>query len=116
MSFTFLAKSSAYSWNRLFAGQLLCQRIAIAPWARAIAGAASAVAPAAPAALRRNLRRESVLPMQAGCFADGSGALFARMPAEQRQHHQESDDIGKGDVPAVRQPATDGFCFRIHVG
>src|SRR5882672_2185715 len=62
MSFTFLAKSSAYSWKMSFDGQVDCQRMLIGPaWPLAIIGnprvAAPAVAAAAPA---RNLRREAV--------------------------------------------------------
>jgi hypothetical protein len=58
MSFTFLAKSFAYSWKMSFAGQVLCQRMEIGPWALAIIGKPSAAAPPAAAAPVRNLRRE----------------------------------------------------------
>src|SRR2546423_13117980 len=61
MSFTFLAKSVAYSWKWSFAGQVLCQRIEIGPWALTIVGKPSVAAPAvAAAAPARNLRREAV--------------------------------------------------------
>src|SRR5262245_35229709 len=59
MSFTFLAKSLAYSWKISFAGQVLCQRIEIGPCAFAIIGTPSAAAPPAVAAPVRNLRREA---------------------------------------------------------
>ena len=61
MSFTFLAKSFAYSWKMSFAGQVLCQRIEIGPCALAIIGKPSVAAPVAAAAPRRNLRRESLI-------------------------------------------------------
>src|SRR6266487_3263926 len=61
MSFTFLAKSSAYSWKMSFDGQVLCQRIEIGPWALTIVGKPSVAAPAvAAAAPVKNLRREAV--------------------------------------------------------
>ncbi len=56
MSFSFLAKSSAYSWKMSFCGHVLCQRIEMGPWAFATIGKAR-VAPPAAATLRRNLRR-----------------------------------------------------------
>ncbi len=61
MSFTFLAKSSAYSWKMSFAGQVDCQRMLIGPvWPLAIIGKPSVAAPAvAAAAPARNLRREA---------------------------------------------------------
>ncbi len=55
MSFTFLAKSSAYSWKMSFWGQVLCQRIEIGPCALATIGKPS-VATLATAALWRNRR------------------------------------------------------------
>src|SRR6185503_14966921 len=61
MSFTFFAKSRAYSWKMSFAGQVLCQRMLIGPWALTIVGKPSVAAPAvAAAAPARNLRREAV--------------------------------------------------------
>ena len=50
MSFTFLAKSLAYSWKMSFEGHVLCQRMLIGPCALTTAGAATvaAVATAAP--------------------------------------------------------------------
>ncbi|HZV55150.1 MAG TPA: hypothetical protein VFF82_09440, partial [Rhodocyclaceae bacterium] len=60
MSFTFLAKSSAYSWKISLVGQVLCQRMLIGDWATAIIGNPVIAAPVAPiAALARNLRRET---------------------------------------------------------
>src|SRR5712692_11506218 len=60
MSFTFFAKSFAYSWKMSFVGQVLCQRIEIGPWALAIIGKPSAAAPVAAAvAPFRNLRRDA---------------------------------------------------------
>src|SRR5207249_10172035 len=61
MSFTFLAKSSAYSWKMSFDGQVLCQRMLIGPAGPlAIVGKPSVAAPAvAAAAPARNLRRET---------------------------------------------------------
>jgi ATP-dependent helicase HrpA len=57
MSFTFLAKSLAYSWKMSFAGQVLWKRREVV-WARETAGAATAPAvPAATAACRRKRRR-----------------------------------------------------------
>ena len=38
------------------------------------------------------------------------------MPAEHGEHHEESDDIGHRDRPALAEPAPDRFRFRIHVG
>src|SRR6267142_1967788 len=59
MSFTFLAKSLAYSWKISFDGQVLCQRMEIGPCALAIIGKPSVAAPvAAAAAPVRNLRRD----------------------------------------------------------
>src|SRR3954467_12131150 len=56
MSFTFLAKSSAYSWKMSFVGQVDWKRRLIGPlWPLEIIGNASAEAPAAPA---MNLRRD----------------------------------------------------------
>jgi hypothetical protein len=57
MSFTFFAKSFAYSWKMSFAGQVLCQRIEIGPCALTIIGKPSVAAPVAATAPRRNLRR-----------------------------------------------------------
>src|SRR4051794_27776355 len=59
MSFTFFAKSSAYSWKISFDGQVLCQRIEIGPCALTIIGKPSAATPPAPVAPRRNLRRDT---------------------------------------------------------
>src|SRR5262245_22630683 len=59
MSFTFLAKSLAYSWKISFAGQVDCQRMLIGPCALTTEGAAT-VAAEAMAAPRRNLRRLTV--------------------------------------------------------
>src|SRR5687768_8661503 len=62
MSFTFFAKSLAYSWKMSFAGQVLCQRMEIGPCALAIIGKPSAAAPVvAAAAPRRNLRRVTLI-------------------------------------------------------
>jgi hypothetical protein len=62
MSFTFFAKSFAYSWKMSFAGQVLCQRMLIGPCALTIIGKPRVAAPvAAAAAPRRNLRRESLI-------------------------------------------------------
>src|SRR2546429_5112146 len=56
MSFTFLAKSSAYSWKMSFCGHVDCQRIVMGPWARTTEGKPSAAAPtAAPV---RKVRRD----------------------------------------------------------
>ena len=58
MSFTFLAKSLAYSWKMSFAGQVDCQRIAIGvAWPFAIIGNARLAAPAVAVAPARNFRR-----------------------------------------------------------
>ena len=57
MSLTFFAKSLAYSWKMSLAGQVLCQRIEIGPWALATMGNPRLAAPAAAAAALRNLRR-----------------------------------------------------------
>jgi hypothetical protein len=60
MSFTFLAKSMAYSWKMSFAGQVLCQRMLIGPCALTMDGKPRVAAPvAAAAAPVRNLRREA---------------------------------------------------------
>src|SRR5512138_1006238 len=60
MSFTFLAKSRAYSWKMSFVGHVLCQRIVIGACATWIVGAAATAAPAAPtAAFFRNDRRDA---------------------------------------------------------
>src|SRR2546428_11338959 len=56
MSFTFLAKSSAYSWKMSFCGHVDCQRIVMGPWARTTEGKPRATAPtAAPV---RKVRRD----------------------------------------------------------
>jgi hypothetical protein len=60
MSLTFFAKSLAYSWKMSLAGQTLCQRIEIGPWALATIGNPTAAAPVAAAADLRNLRRGAV--------------------------------------------------------
>ena len=73
MSFTFLAKSRAYSWKMSFEGQVDCQRIVIGPWALAIIGNARAEAPAAPA---RNLRREMGVAGFATGFLSVMGVLL----------------------------------------
>jgi hypothetical protein len=39
-----------------------------------------------------------------------------RMPAEDRDQDEESDDIAHGDVPALAQPLAYGFGFRKEVG
>src|SRR5262245_8696697 len=71
MSFTFFAKSFAYSWKISFAGHVLCQRIEIGPCAFAIIGKPSAAVPAAAlAAPLRNLRRD----------AAGLSTLFIESP------------------------------------
>jgi hypothetical protein len=58
MSATFLAKSFAYSVKMSFAGQVLCHRIEMGPWALSTFGKPSAAAPAAArAAPFRNRRR-----------------------------------------------------------
>src|SRR5687767_9158181 len=90
MSFTFLAKSSAYSWKMSFAGHVLCQRMLCAPvdettvgaplagsafFSAAFSGAFSAaianIGTAAAAAVEaaaplRNLRRDAL-----GCSGTG---------------------------------------------
>jgi hypothetical protein len=59
MSFTFLVKSTAYSWKMSFAGQVDCQRMVIGDCATEIIGKPAATAPAVPvAAAARNLRRD----------------------------------------------------------
>src|SRR5262245_23730869 len=62
MSFTFLAKSRAYSWKMSFDGQVLCQRMLTGPWALTTVGAAT-VAAAATAPVLMNLRRVTVLSL-----------------------------------------------------
>ncbi len=60
MSFTFFAKSRAYSWKMSFVGQVDWKRRLIGAWATWIVGAAATTAPAAPtAAFLRNERREA---------------------------------------------------------
>jgi hypothetical protein len=67
MSFTFLAKSLAYSWKMSFAGQVLCQRIEIGPCALTMAGKPRVAAPVAAAAPLRNLRRETLIEVLLRC-------------------------------------------------
>ena len=57
MSLTFLAKSSAYSWKMSFAGQVLCQRMLIGPWALTTVGNPRVAAPVVAAAPVRKRRR-----------------------------------------------------------
>ncbi len=57
MSFTFFAKSFAYSWKMSFAGHVLCHRMLIGPWALTTAGNPRVAAPALAAAPARNRRR-----------------------------------------------------------
>src|SRR5215213_6051134 len=71
MSLTFLAKSSAYSWKMSFDGQVLCQRMVLAPWALTTFGAATVAAAAVAPTVIRNLRRVAVLE---------SGFLLMRRP------------------------------------
>src|SRR6187549_238347 len=87
MSFTFFAKSSAYSWKMSFAGHVLCQRIVCAPVDETTAGAAGlagsaalsaaiaiiGIAAAVPAAAPlRNLRRDSLGRSSTGFLAIAS--------------------------------------------
>jgi len=59
MSFTFLAKSRAYSWKMSFCGHVDCQRIVMGPWALRTEGKPRAAAPAAASAAPvRNVRRD----------------------------------------------------------
>src|SRR5262249_9283066 len=58
MSFTFFAKSSAYSWKMSFCGHVDCHRIVIGPCAFRTAGTPNVAAPAATAAPVRNVRRD----------------------------------------------------------
>ena len=46
-------------------------------------------------------------------------SLFVRrvgVPAENGEHHEEADDVGHGDEPAVAEPLPDRLRLRIHVG
>src|SRR5437773_2484299 len=57
MSFTFLAKSSAYSWKMSFCGHVDCHRIVIGPCAFTTVGKPRAAVPATAAPVR-NVRRD----------------------------------------------------------
>ena len=59
MSFTFLAKSTAYSWKMSLAGQVDCQRMDTGPCALATMGKPSVATLAAAALLRKRRRGAS---------------------------------------------------------
>src|SRR5688572_29221914 len=141
MSFTFFAKSFAYSWKMSLAGQVLCQRIEIGPCALTIIGKPSVAAPVAAAAPRRNLRREALIAnlllvmvsMECGLAGDSRTvgrqgvfrsarranrfASFVRgVPSDDGQHNEETGDVRDGDMPAVPEPLPDRLRLRVHVG
>ena len=41
--------------------------------------------------------------------------IYIRMPTDEREHHDEADDIRDGDTPAMAKPEPNGLRFRIYI-
>jgi hypothetical protein len=51
-----------------------------------------------------------------GGFDNSLPVVRVGMPAEEREYHEESDEVGNSDIPAVAKPQTDRFRLRVNVG
>src|SRR5215510_3298706 len=113
MSFTFLAKSSAYSWKMSFAGHVLCQRMLIGPCALTTAGKPSVAPAVAAAAPARNFRRASRLVLLDSCALLMNVLLRCRSLIGARRVAaaylaQQLGVVGYSAVPALLRRGTRG--------
>jgi len=98
MAFTFLAKSSAYSWKMSFVGHVDWKRSVIGACATWMVGAPTAAAAAPTATFLRKLRRDGV------CSGFCSTVFFDMEPPAWLGGQRWGDGGPRGCAPGSRDP------------